>query len=605
MQIIKMKKQYKLICYLLIMLIYTSYQSPDDCSDLDNDNCDQYIPPNGDDGTKQCLPVGENGKCALKSCDELSHSDCNKYNPIGSGADIQNCVGKSNIINGQPECELKKCNEMNEDYCYTFETKSNEYQCLDIYDETTEERKCSYVTCSDLTNSCNFFHFEDEEYQCVETKNGNGCEKKKCTELEGDRCYAFRNDDGIHVCISNEREDRCEYKTCSQLEPNKCSHYALYDEQNRACLETDDKTGCEYKKCEDLSPPFCYKFTPRYAGFNCIEDNGKCVERQCSDYNPPNCGNFELKDEGFICDVDPNNRNSCIERNKKCEEYSYLFCNNFSWNNYNSDGELERCMQKEDKTGCELKSCANTDINQCGKYIPMNSGEKCALNAAGNKCEIQKCSGQNANSCNSFIPNDKSKKCVNVDDHCEIKIKQCSEFSVDECYLYDIDSLEEDEDNPNSCIPKANNEGCELKHCGDLNPNECSKFKPIYEDELQCISRGSGCQLVPCTKLTNTECSNFISTNLEYNCIPKGTGCVEKIKECSELPISFCKNTYYYENGDQCILNNDGTRCMIKGKGGSNDPINSSNSKKEKESENSSNIIKCFILKFLLFLSIF
>ena len=618
----KMKKQSNLIFFLLIMLIYSSYQSSDDCSELDNDKCDQYTPPVGDDGTKQCLPVGENGKCALKSCDELSYSDCNKYNPIGSGANMQNCFGKRNFNQGEPECELKKCNEMESGYCDTFETKNNEYKCLNIFDETTGNNACSYKSCSELTNFCSNFRFEDEEYQCVENQNEDGCEKKKCSELEGNRCYVFRNEDGMHVCTQNENEDGCELKTCNQLKPDQCSHLGLYDEQNRVCFETDDKKGCEYKKCEDISPPFCYKFPQRYSGFSCLEENGKCFERQCSDYKPPNCGKFESVQEDNICGIDPENENSCIERKKKCEEYSYLSCKNFNWYNYNSGEENEECVQKEDKTGCELKSCAKMATNECGKFIPMNNDEKCILNSSGNKCEIQKCSEQDENSCNSFIPNDKSKACSKVGNECELKSKQCSDFSVDECYYYDIDLLEEDEENPNSCIPNSNNNGCELKHCEDLNPNECSKFKPIYDDEVQCISIGGKCQLLTCENLPNSECNKFITNNLEYACIPGGSGCIIKDKGCSELSVNFCKSPFHLENGEECVLNNDGTGCMIKrgsqkensgqnngNNGGSNNPTKSSDSKEEKKSENnsknsSSSIIESFILKILLFLFI-
>ena len=601
------------------MLIYSSYQSSDNCSDLDNDKCDQYTPPEGDDGTKQCLPVGENGKCALKSCEELSYSDCNKYNPIGNGADIQNCFSKSEIIGGEPECELKKCNEIDNGNCQAFETKSNEYKCLDIYDEAKGESKCIYVSCSDLTNNCDYFHFEDEEYQCVEKRNRDGCEKKKCTELEGERCYAFRVE-GLHACIQNENGDGCQYKTCEQLKPDQCSHYALYDEHNGMCYETDDGKGCEYKKCEDFSPPFCYKFSPRYAGFNCIEENGKCFERQCSDYKPPNCRNFEsVNHEAYICDVDPENENTCIERSKKCEEYSYFSCKDYNWNNYNSDVDKEECVQKEDKTGCELKSCTNMAINECEKFIPVNEDEKCLLNSAGNKCEIQKCSEQNENSCNAFVPNDKSKKCANDGVGCQLTNKQCSDFSVDECYYYDLETLVEDEMNPNACLPNSNNNGCELKHCGDLNSNECSKFNPKYDDDLQCISIGNQCQLIPCESLANNECSKFKTDNLSYKCIPGESGCMTENKECSELPASFCVSPFQYENGQKCVLNNEGTGCMLKGKshsgnpnqntgnnGESKDPANSSDSKKGKESENdsknSSNIIQSFILKILLFL---
>ena len=285
------------------------------------------------------MPDRNEGKCALKSCEELLYSDCYLYKPIGEGADVQNCIGES-------QCELKKCHEMDSNRCYEFETKSNDYRCL-------------------------------------QNKNGDGCERKTCTELEGDRCFSFFNEDEKHICMPNENENGCEYNGCNDLKPNDCSNYGLVDEQNRICLETDDKKGCEYRKCEDLSPPSCQSY-PSIDGFKCIEDNGKCFYRQCSDYRPPNCGNFESDQADLICDIDPENDNSCIERPKKCEEYPYLLCENFNSYNYG-----EKCVQKKDKTGCELISCTKMAINECGNFIPEFPDGKCTLNAAGNKCEIK------------------------------------------------------------------------------------------------------------------------------------------------------------------------------------------------------------------------
>ena len=67
---------------------------------------------------------------------------------------------------------------MESGYCDSFETKNNEYKCLNIFDETTGNNACSYKSCSELTNFCSNFRFEDEEYQCVEKQNEDGCEKK-------------------------------------------------------------------------------------------------------------------------------------------------------------------------------------------------------------------------------------------------------------------------------------------------------------------------------------------------------------------------------------------------------------------------------------------
>ena len=318
-----------------------------------------------------------------------------------------------------------------------------------------------------------------------------------------------------------------------------------------------------------------------------------------------------------ICAIDPENEKSCIKRLRKCEEFPYPSCENYNFYNYYLDGE--KCVQKKDKTGCELISCTKTAINECENFIPQLPDEKCTLNAAGNKCEIQKCSEQDENNCSSFIPNDKSKKCVNFGENCGLECKECDDFSANECYYYDRESLE-DGTNPNSCIPNSNNDGCELKHCEDLNSNECSKFKPIYNGgDFQCISRGTDCQLVQCQNLANTECNKFITNDLAFTCIPEGTGCFLRRKLCSEMPVSFCKYQIVDGNGDYCLLNDEGTRCIkIQNPNqnpgnneGSNGSTNSNDSEKEKEpekdsgndskndSKNSSKFLEYFNLKFL------
>lgn len=96
------------ICFLFLMIIYISCEEgePINCSDLDIDKCDQYT-YSQNDGKKQCLPVGKNGKCALISCEDLSISDCNKYSPINEGEDIQNCIVKNSYEQNGQQCELK------------------------------------------------------------------------------------------------------------------------------------------------------------------------------------------------------------------------------------------------------------------------------------------------------------------------------------------------------------------------------------------------------------------------------------------------------------------------------------------------------------------
>lgn len=89
-----------------------------------------------------------------------------------------------------------------------------------------------------------------------------------------------------------------------------------------------------------------------------------------------------------ICDVNPKDTTSCSLRQKECVEYSYISCKQYNYNNYNSNEEKEECVQKQDKSGCELRSCSKMDITKCGEFIPINKNEKCVPNSGNTKCEI-------------------------------------------------------------------------------------------------------------------------------------------------------------------------------------------------------------------------
>ncbi len=45
-------------------------------------------------------------------------------------------------------------------------------------------------------------------------------------------------------------------------------------------------------------------------------------------------------------------------------------------------------MQKQDKSGCELRSRSKMDITKCGEFIPIDKNEKCVPNSGNTKCEI-------------------------------------------------------------------------------------------------------------------------------------------------------------------------------------------------------------------------
>lgn len=439
--------------------------------------------------------------------------------------------------------------------------------------------------------------------------------KKKCTELESTRCSIFPRD-GKTLCLENEQRTGCELKNCNQLKPDQCELFGS-NEGTAKCMTTDDGLECEFKECYNMRPPYCHLFYPRFGGFRCMEYNGKCVEKQCSDFKPPNCKDFKSLSDYEICDVNPKDTTSCSLRQKECVEYSYISCKQYNYNNYNSNEEKEECVQKQDKSGCELRSCSKMDITKCGEFIPINKNEKCVPNSGNTKCEIQKCSEQT--SCDSFIPNDLSLKCSQGEGQCELKAKECKELPVDQCNLYDIEDTHEDgnedEENPKNCVPNENNDGCELKLCSDLNKNECNKYKPIYEDELQCISRGNGCQLATCTDLSSTECASMFTDNLEYKCVPDGGRCKEEEKQCSEMPVGICRGGHRMKNGDECIFNAEKNKCMISNipqpeenaniddstKTGDSNGDSNKNDDSKKNSSNISNKLKLSFEGFVLF----
>ncbi len=113
-------------------------------------------------------------------------------------------------------------------------------------------------------------------------------------------------------------------------------------------------------------------------------------------------------------------------------------------------------------------------------------------------------------------------------------------------------------------IPLENN--CTYTSCEKLDKNKCQSFNTRNWDEELCVNLGSGCELVECGNLKSNQCSLFPTGKLSYKCISKGEGCELKEKECSELPVEFCKEKEYERDDEQiCVLNDKKDKCTVKG----------------------------------------
>ena len=134
------------------------------------------------------------------------------------------------------------------------------------------------------------------------------------------------------------------------------------------------------------------------------------------------CWSLETS-EHKICMYDKN-KNGCVE--KGCTELEEDECNTIS--SWYEDSKLIKCIQKTDKSGCELNSCQDL-VSNCDRFSIGNSDEKCVMNSDNTHCEIKRCSDLKSD-CGNFIPEDFLYKCVEnaLKTGCEPKSKNCDEL---------------------------------------------------------------------------------------------------------------------------------------------------------------------------------
>jgi hypothetical protein len=155
------------------------------------------------------------------------------------------------------------------------------------------------------------------------------------------------------------------------------------DEARRQKIENE--SGCELKKCSVYDISKYRKFRPHDFEAFFVPFNGAYQEKKYSDYKSPNFGDFIPSNSVKKC---ISKGNGCEEISRACEEIHYDKCNSY----YSQSDKIQlepKYVQKEDKSGCELKSCYFLNSNECSKF--KFNGYKlkiCAPNIDNIGCEF-------------------------------------------------------------------------------------------------------------------------------------------------------------------------------------------------------------------------
>ena len=137
------------------------------------------------------------------------------------------------------------------------------------------------------------------------------------------------------------------------------------------------------------------------------------------------------------------------------------------------------------------------------------------------------------------------------------------------------------------CIPKKDNNNCEIKRCSELSKNDCNRFNNFQDlDNIElCIAKkdNSGCEIKTCEEMPPDECGLITNKNFFWKCEKENDKCIEKIKGWSEILLIYCEIAY--DLGKNCHLNKSKTKCLSE----NDEDKDEENEKKEKNNPNKSN----------------
>ena len=364
----------------------SSFNETTECSSLDYEDCNEYIPTEAD-GTKRCVIKTDESGCELKDCNELDSDRCDEYN---NGEGQYRC---QKTENGKA-CELKKCSDYTPENCGKFETNDYDTNCIS-YNGKCEEKRCDELSTSD----CEKFTPKDLIYKCgVSSSSDTKCSliQKECKDVP--------------------------YEHCSSLSPITSEDGTVFQ-----CTKKADKSGCELQSCKDQSTNNCGNFIPYSEDQKCVLNSQKaqCEIKSCSEYDTNECENFTPNNKSKKC---YKSGSRCQITHKNCEEFSSTECENYA--SY-YDGDWEKSCMPAQNGKCSLVSCESLQASECQNFRPNDEDGQC-INIK-NSCQLLYCDDLSSSDCGKFITDNLSFKCVAKNNRCISQEKECFELPVEYC----------------------------------------------------------------------------------------------------------------------------------------------------------------------------
>lgn len=172
-----------------------------DCEEYDIYQCEKYYPNEGEPLTR-CAYDPSLKKCSKFSCEDLSNTECAKFEVYETG---KVCAPFGN------NCKIQSCSEISADICETVEFSFPGDKCV------KSDSGCTFAKCEDIDPSeCENFIPVNKAYKCVLDSSGTRCQYdyKKCEELSKDECDFFNIEDNLEEndgkkCVYSDDEGKC------------------------------------------------------------------------------------------------------------------------------------------------------------------------------------------------------------------------------------------------------------------------------------------------------------------------------------------------------------------------------------------------------------
>ena len=212
------------------------------CSSL-TENCEQLIPFNYED--KKCALISE-GQCGIKNkdCEEYDTSQCEKW-----GGSEEEPLSRCEYNPSLKKCVKFTCEELSNTECSKFEVYEADKVCAPYGD------KCKIQSCEEISpDICETVEFPYPGDKCV--KSDSGCTLNRCQDTDPSECENFIPVNKAYKCTLNSYRGECEwkYKECEELSGDECDAFNINDNlektDGKKCVEKDGKCMLNSKKLE-------------------------------------------------------------------------------------------------------------------------------------------------------------------------------------------------------------------------------------------------------------------------------------------------------------------------------------------------------------------